>query len=228
MESVKALAAAALSLLLPIAAHASLARAATFDDKVENAAAILVGKCVKQHADWDADHRWILTYSTFTVEKSLKGQAQPEVTIVTPGGSVGGIHQETVGMPAFREGNDNVLFIRNTASGPTVLYFEQGAYDVVRDEKGNRIVQPVASDSVHIDPQRGVAVGPEGARPLPQFEGEVHDSIRRNVQNRMEIIHPRPRKTKTATVGEILQRNKLLVMLAAFGLFLSAGQLFRR
>ena len=52
-------------------------------------------------------------------------------------------------------------------------------------------------------------------------------SIRRNVQNRMEIIHPTPRK-KTASVTEILQRNKLLVMLAAFGLFLSAGQLFRR
>lgn len=221
----KALAAAALSLLLPIAAHASLARAATFDDKVENAAAILVGKCVKQHADWDADHRWILTYSTFTVEKSLKGPAQPEVTIVTPGGSVGGIHQDTVGMPAFREGNDNVLFIRNTAAGPTVLYFEQGAYDVVRNDHGDRIVQPVASDAVHIDTQRGVAVAPEGPRPLPQFEREVGESMRRAL-NRMEIVKPQPKKQ--ASMGEILRRNKLLVMLAAFGLFLSAGQLFRR
>lgn len=221
----KALAAAALSLLLPIAAHASLARAATFDDKVENAAAILVGKCVKQHADWDADHRWILTYSTFTVEKSLKGPAQPEVTIVTPGGSVGGIHQDTVGMPAFREGNDNVLFIRNTAAGPTVLYFEQGAYDVVRNDHGDRIVQPVATDAVHIDTQRGVAVAPEGPRPLPQFEREVGESMRRAL-NRMGIVKPQPKKQ--ASMSEILRRNKLLVVLAAFGLFLSAGQLFRR
>jgi hypothetical protein len=222
---VKALAAAALSLLLPIAAHASLARAATFDDKVENAAAILVGKCVKQRADWDPDHRWILTYSTFTVEKSLKGSSQPEVTVVTPGGVVGGIHQDTIGMPAFREGNDNVLFIRNTAAGPTVLYFEQGAYDVVRNDKGDRIVQPVASDAVHIDTQRGMAVAPEGPRPLPQFEREVGEAMRRSL-NRMEIVKPRPKKQ--ASLGEILRRNKLLVMLAAFGLFLSAGQLFRR
>lgn len=221
----KALAAAALSLLLPIAAHASLARAATFDDKVENAAAILVGKCVKQRADWDPDHRWILTYSTFTVEKSLKGSSQPEVTVVTPGGVVGGIHQDTIGMPAFREGNDNVLFIRNTAAGPTVLYFEQGAYDVVRNDKGDRIVQPVASDAVHIDTQRGMAVAPEGPRPLPQFEREVGEAMRRSL-NRMEIVKPRPKKQ--ASLGEILRRNKLLVMLAAFGLFLSAGQLFRR
>ncbi|HEY4641027.1 MAG TPA: hypothetical protein VII75_06755 [Thermoanaerobaculia bacterium] len=222
----KALAAAALSLLFPLAAHASLARAATFDDKVENAASIVVGKCVKQHADWDADHRWILTYSTFNVEKSLKGQRQSEITIVTPGGSVGGIHQDTIGMPAFREGNDNVLFIRNTAAGPTVLYFEQGAYDVVRSDKGDRIVQPVASDAVHIDPQRGMAVAPEGPRPLPQFEREVGESMRRAL-NRMDIVPPHPPK-KQASMGEILRRNKLLVMLAAFGLFLSAGQLFKR
>ena len=221
----KALAAAALSLLLPIAAHASLARAATFDEKVENAASIIVGKCVKQHAEWDADHRWILTYSTFTIEKSLKGPMQPDVTIVTPGGAVDGIHQDTIGMPAFREGADNVLFIRNTAAGPTVLYFEQGAYDVVRNDKGDRIVQPVASDSVHIDTQRGIAVAPEGPRPLTQFEREVGESMRRAL-NRMEIVPPRPKKQ--ASMGDILRRNRLLVMLAAFGLFLSAGQFFRR
>ena len=222
----KALAAAALSLLLPIAAHASLARAESFDDKVTNAASIILGKCTKQHAEWDADHRWILTYSTFSIEKRFKGPAQSEVTIVTPGGAVGGIHQDTIGMPVFRDGNDNVLFIRNTSVGPTVLYFEQGAYDVVRNEKGDRIVQPVATDAVHIDPQRGMAVAPEGPRPLPQFEREVGESMRRAL-NRMEIT-PQPKPKKQASMSDILRRNKLLVMLAAFGLFLSAGQLFRR
>jgi hypothetical protein len=222
----KALAAAVIALLLPIAAEATLARAATFDEKVENANAIVLGKCMNQRADWDNDHRWILTYSTFKVEKAMKGSLQQQVTIVTPGGAVDGVHQDTIGMPSFREGGDNVLFIRNTAAGPTVLYFDQGAYDVVADAKGNRIVQPVATDTVHIDTQRGLAVGPEGARPLPQFEGEVNSSLRRTAAQRMELIRPKARKQ--ASLGEILQRNRLLVMLAAFGLFLSAGQLFRR
>ena len=223
----KALTAAFIALLLPIAAQASLARAATFDDKVENAASIILGKCTTQRAQWDADHRWILTYSTFKVEKAMKGSMQPEVTVVTPGGSVDGMHQETIGMPAFREGADNVLFIRNTSAGPTVLYFEQGAYEVVPDAKGERIVQPVASDSVHIDTQRGMAVGPEGPRSLRQFESDVNVSLRRSAAQRMELMHPRQPK-KQASLGEILQRNRLLVVLAAFGLFLSAGQLFRR
>jgi len=222
----KLLATALISLLIPIAAQASLARAATFDDKVENAAAIVLGKCTNQHAEWDSSHRWILTYSTFKIEKSMKGPQQQEVTVITPGGSVDGVHQETIGMPVFREGADNVLFVKNTPSGPTILYLEQGAYDVVRDPKGDRIVQPVASESMYIDTQRGMAVAPEEPRPLPQFESEVHASIRRNAMQRMEIVQPRPKKQ--ASMGEILQRNKLLVMLAAFGLFLSAGQLFRR
>jgi hypothetical protein len=222
----KALAAALISLLIPIAAKATLARAATFDDKVEKAAAIVLGKCTNQRSDWDSDHRWILTYSTFRVEKAMKGTMQPEVTVVTPGGAVDGVHQDTIGMPVFRQGADNVLFIRNTAAGPTVLYFEQGAYDVVRDPKGDRIVQPVASDTVHIDTQRGMAVGPEGPRPLSQFESDVNTSLRRTAAQRMELVRPKVRKQ--ASLSEILQRNRLLVMLAAFGLFLSAGQLFRR
>jgi len=224
----KALAASLIALLLPLSATASIARAVAFDDKVDDAASIVLGKCVRQTAKWDADRRWILTRSTFRVEKAMKGQPQGEVTVITPGGSVDGIHQDTIGMPSFREGSDNVLFIRNTASGPTVLYFEQGAYDVVRDEKGNRIVRPVASDAVHVDTQRGMAVGPEAPRPLPQFESEVASAIRRNAAQRMEIVKPLPKKTNSASLGEILHRNRLLVMLAAFGLFLSAGQLFRR
>ncbi len=222
------LAVAAVSLLLPIAAQASLAKAASFDEKVENANAIILGKCTQQRSGWDADHKWILTWSTFKVEKAMKGGQPAEVTVVVPGGSVNGIHQESIGMPVFREGEDNVLFIRDTPSGPTVLYFEQGAYDVVRDSKGTRIVQPVSTGSVFIDTQRGTAAAPESARPLAQFESEVGASIRRSVQQRMDILHPRPKTRPTATIGEILQRNRLLVMLTAFGLFLSAGQLFRR
>jgi hypothetical protein len=48
----------------------------------------------------------------------------------------------------------------------------------------------------------------------------------RHSLNRMGIVKPQPRKQ--ASMGEILRRNKLLVMLAAFGLFLTAGQFFRR
>src|SRR5205085_9474331 len=120
--------AAALVLLALPAAHAAIAAAASFDDKVDNAAAIILGKCVRTESRLDPSGRWILTYSTFAVEKSFKGGAAGEVTLVTPGGSVDGVHQSTIGVPAFREGDEHVVFVKNTRLGPTVLYFDQGTY----------------------------------------------------------------------------------------------------
>src|SRR5207253_2111960 len=133
-------------LLVAPAAHASLAVAATFDQKVANAAAIVLGKCVRQESRFDPSGRWILTYSTFQVEKTMKGSAMPEITIVTPGGQVGSLHQTSSGIPAFRPGAENVIFVKSSNLGATVLYFDQGAYDVKSDEHGQLIVTPVPSN----------------------------------------------------------------------------------
>jgi len=65
--------AAALVLLAVPAAHAAIAVAASFDDKVDNAAAIILGKCIRTESKYDPSGRWIVTYSTFAVEKSFKG-----------------------------------------------------------------------------------------------------------------------------------------------------------
>ncbi|MEA2337040.1 MAG: hypothetical protein QOE82_1047, partial [Thermoanaerobaculia bacterium] len=42
----------AITLAVP-AAHAAVAQAASFDEKVDNAAAIILGKCVKTEARFD-------------------------------------------------------------------------------------------------------------------------------------------------------------------------------
>src|ERR1041385_870637 len=109
------------------AALASVETAAPFEEKVDNAASIVVGRCVKNESRWDPSGRWILTYSTFKVTNTFKGAPQPEVTVVVPGGTVGGVHQSSVGLPSFAEGSENVLFIRHSKVGPTGLYSDQGA-----------------------------------------------------------------------------------------------------
>ena len=151
-------------------AAASVARAVSFDEKVESAEAIILGRCIRNHSALDPSGRWIVTYSTFQVSKTLKGNASGEVTIITPGGALNGLHQETIGVPRFSEGEQNVLFIRNDRVGPTVLYMDQGAYRVTDDR-----VVPVPSDLVLIDTQTGLArsTAEEGARSLQEFEREV-------------------------------------------------------
>ena len=213
-------------LLLPLRAEATLAEAKSFDDKVENAAAIVIGKVVSTESRWDNARRWILTYNRFEVEKSLKGFQGREVTIVTPGGVVDNIQQDTVGVPRFEVGDEHVLFVRNTAAGPTVLYFEQGAYELIRDQRGDRTVVPAVSSAVLIDTQAGRAVAPEEPATLRAFEGRVRETIKRREAIRMEMIE-RQKKERSSIAG-VLQRNKALVLLALIGAVLATWQLIKR
>ena len=206
-------------------AHATLQRAVAFDDKVDQAAAIVLGKVVRTHSQWDPSHRWILTYSTFTVEQTMKGTAPAEVTVVTPGGTVGNVVQSTIGIRPFREGDENVIFIKNTTAGPTVLYFDQGAYDVT-DDHGQKMVAPVATDAVHLDTQRGAIVEPEHVRTLSEFARDVHDSIERTRANKMELVRNR-QKQQQASLMETLLKYKLLVALALIGTLLATSHFFR-
>jgi hypothetical protein len=221
------LALAAVLLLIPVQAGATLAEAKSFDDKVENAAAIVIGKCVATESRWDPARKWILTYNRFAIEKSLKGNFQGgEVTIVTPGGIVGNIQQDTVGIPKFDVGNEHVLFVKNTAAGPTVLYFEQGSYELIRDQRGDRTVIPAVSSAVLIDTQAGRAVAPEEPTTLRAFEGRVRETIKRRDAIRMEMIE-REKRERNSLIS-VLQRNKALVLLALVGAVLATWQLVKR
>jgi hypothetical protein len=216
---------AATATLAPVAAHATIAIAVPFDQKVESADAIVLGRCTQTRSQYDPSGRWILTYSTFQVEKAMKGSSATEVTVVTPGGEVGGIRQSTVGVPAFEKGRDQVLFVRGTRLGATVADFDQGAYDVL-DENGQRIVRPVPSGATRMDTQNGVVVEAEAAQPLASFEKAVRLSVERNAKNRMGLIEKRDRQQSSIT--DVLSRNKMLVMLALVGAALATWQLLRR
>lgn len=206
---------------------ATLTKAATFDEKVANSAAIVLGHVVKKDSKWDDQHRYILTYTTFRIEKSYKGlDGQQEITVVTPGGRVGDVIQDTSGVPEFAEGTDRVVFVRNSSAGPTVLYFDQGAYDVAKNGS-ERIIQPVASDAVLLDTQRGMAVAPEEPRTLQQFERAVQDSERRTAFNRMEMIR-RQQQVQQPSLTATLARYKYFIVLALLGIAVATWQLIRR
>jgi hypothetical protein len=213
------------------AAHAAIAQAATFDEKVDNAAAIILGKCVKTEARFDPTGRWIVTYATFVVEQSMKGSAAGELTIVTPGGVVNGIHQETIGVPAFHAGDEHVIFLRNTRLGPSPLYFDQGTYNVTAGDHGEKLIVPMPSNVIHIDTQRAMAAAPaDEPRTLGAFQQAVSDSMR-GTAKRMQMsamTSETKRKAKQTSVWTTLASNRLLVALALVGIAIAAWQLWRR
>jgi hypothetical protein len=185
----------------------------------------VLGKCVSTHSQWDAEHRWILTYSTFDVEQAIKGNAPAQITIVTPGGSVGKLSQDTIGVPTFREGDENVVFTKATNLGPTVLYFDQGTYDVAADARGEKMVMPRPSGAVLVDTQRGAAYEPEHGRTLRDFQRDVNDSIERTRGQKMEMM--RAQKEQQSIAG-VLGHYKLLIALAIVGITIATWQFLRR
>lgn len=209
-------------------AHATLAAAATFDEKVENASSIVLGKCIKTESRQDPTGRWILTYSTFTIEKTIKGNPATEITIVTPGGQVGTTRQDTIGIPQFRTGDEQVLFVKDSRVGPTVLYFDQGAYDDAVDDRGEKIVAPIQSTLVKIDTQRGFAVPAELPRRLKDFQDDVAVSVRgaRQRQMQFEMIQSKQQQ-KQATIGSVLLRYKWIIGIALLGAAVATWQLLR-
>jgi hypothetical protein len=209
------------------AAHAAIAQAATFDEKVDNSAAIILGKCVKTEAKFDPSGRWIVTYATFAVEQSMKGDASGQLTVVTPGGTVNGIHQETIGVPIFQAGDEHVVFLRNTRLGPSPLYFDQGTYNVAAGDHGEKLVVPMPSNVIHIDSQRAMAVAPaDEPRTLAAFKSAVSESMR-GTQKRLEMNAMAKAKPETS-IWTTLAANKLLVALALVGLAIAGWQLWRR
>ena len=212
------------------AANAAIQAAATFDEKVENAASILLGKCVKSESRLDPSGRWILTYSTFEVEKSLKGVTPQQITLVVPGGTVGSLHQETIGMPAFRVGDEHVVFVKNTRFGPTVLYFDQGAYSVTKDDRGDKIVSPIPTNVVKIDTQRGMGVAPNDMpRTMRDFEQAVSDSLRDSREQKMRMnAMAAENARREASLWSIIARNKFFVLIALAGIAFATWQLLRR
>lgn len=222
---------AVLVLLMTVpAANAAIQAAATFDEKVENAASIILGKCVKNESRLDPSGRWILTYSTFDVEKSLKGVAPQQITLVVPGGTVGSLHQETIGMPAFREGDEHVVFVKNTRFGPTVLYFDQGAYSVAGDDHGDKIVSPIPTNVVQMDTQRGMGVAPNDLpRTMHDFEQAVSDSLRDSRERKMRMdAMAAENARREASLWSIIARNKFFVLIALAGIAVATWQLLRR
>lgn len=220
------LALAAVLLLVPLAADATVLRAIDFEDKVDHADAIVIGECIAQSSRYDQSRDWVLTRSTFRVEKTIKGLPSQEITIVTPGGTAGHIAHEVIGVPRFRKGDQNLLFVRNSSAGPTVLYFEQGAYRVEKDDRGDRIVRPMMSTPMLVSTGRGDSTVPEPPRTLRDFEREVRDTMREREAIRMQMLEKQRREA--ASIGNRLRKNAPLVVLALIGVLLASWQLYRR
>ncbi len=215
------------ALMISAPADATIARAVSFDEKVVRADSIILGRCVRTESQFDPTGKWIVTYSTFAVDRNLKGAQLPEVTLVTPGGQVGSLRQETVGVPRFRQGDRHVLFVKKTSLGSSVLFFDQGTYKANKAADGEVIVEPVSSDTVLLDTQSGRAGVAEGPRTLRDFETQVREILsepgKRDFEKAAVVASSKAAsRNEPGAFTRFVSTNRLLLSLVTIGLVLSA------
>lgn len=221
------------SLALSWPMGASVARHVAFDQKVDEAESIVFGKCLDTQSSFDPSGKWIITRARFQVEKSIKGNAGSTVEVMLPGGTVNGIHQETVGVPSYEKGDERVLFVKRGKLGASVLYLDQGSYAVQQDSSGRRSVAPAASDLILLDAQTGKVAAVEGIRSLDTFERDVAMSTQRvaaqrlNQSSALSAAGSAPRDWRT-NASEFFEENRLLLALLALGALIAVIPLLKR
>jgi len=162
------LAALALFVILPVAAHATVVLPIEFRELVNLAPVIVHGHVVDVHAQYVDGRRSIETVVTLEAADYLKGNLGDRVTFKVPGGELGSYRTTFVGAPEFREGDELVLFLKGDASAPSIIGLSQGAFRIVADARsGQRMVTTPILMGRSSGAARAVVRGDVTRKPLP-------------------------------------------------------------
>ena len=108
----------------------------SFDSLCETSAKIAHVKCVASKSIIAEDG--VRTETRFQIFEKIKGELGKEIVIALPGGQVGDLRVTVPGMPAFREGEETVLFLSGPdgTGSPWPVGLDQGCYKVLSEASG--------------------------------------------------------------------------------------------
>lgn len=112
-------------------------------DLATRAPLIVVGTATAQQSEWF--EKRIITRTTFTIEKAIKGEASGSITIVTLGGVVDGIGQRVAGTARFAPDETAVVFLEpSPIDGWRVVGMAQGKLRIEPGVDGGRVVRDLS------------------------------------------------------------------------------------
>lgn len=131
-------------ILLPAHALAVLVVPMTFEQLVDEAAAVVYARVADVHGQWTADRQSIDSVVRLEALQYFKGDLGESISMKLPGGEAGGRIQVIPGAPVLRTGDVVVVFLK--ARGPAMLStlgLGQGIFRVARDRgTGAMLVTP--------------------------------------------------------------------------------------
>jgi hypothetical protein len=159
---------AAALLAAPVALGATVLVPIEFRELVTTTPVIVHGHVTDVRARFVDGRRSVETFVTVAADEYLKGNLGQHVTFRVPGGELGRYRTVFVGAPAFRVGEEVVLFLK-TPSGavPFVAGLNQGAYRVVEDGRSGRrmVTSPIVMARDGMAPE-AVVRGAAARRPM--------------------------------------------------------------
>lgn len=104
--------------------------------------AVVVGKVASLSSEWNETKTRIQTRVRISVDQTVKGDASMrEMTLVIPGGEVGGIGEVYSHSPRFQRDEAVVVFAtRNSTGEYRVSDGNQGKFTVLKDDLTSRLV----------------------------------------------------------------------------------------
>src|SRR6185503_7609143 len=122
-----------LSAVLSANAQATTVPAVGLDRMVSEAELIVRGTVTDVQPRWSDEDSTIYTYVTLSDVDVIHGEHSGPLTLRFEGGEIGDHRVEVDGMPAFRKGEEEILFVRAGQAGasPVVGLF-QGRFKVAR------------------------------------------------------------------------------------------------
>jgi hypothetical protein len=168
-----ALAGLMLALALPPSLDASVVIPATLDELAGEAALIVHARVARVDARQAPGTLRVERVVTLAVVRALKGSTGEALQLVLPGGTYGRYRTVVPGVPEVAEGEEAVLFLRQTPTGTAHLVgFSQGILRVRIDPStGQRMVAAPVMSGVAGPVVRGAA--DRGPQPLATIEARI-------------------------------------------------------
>jgi hypothetical protein len=158
----------ALLLAAPLALRATVIIPIEFRELVTTTPVIVHGHVTDVRAAFVDGRRSVETFVTVAADEYLKGDLGEHLTFRVPGGELGRYRTVFVGAPAFRVGEEVVLFLKMTPGrAPSIAGLNQGAYRVVEDAQTRRrmVTSPVLMSRDGQEPE-AVVRGAAARRPM--------------------------------------------------------------
>jgi hypothetical protein len=163
----------------------------TFNELVDEADTIFQGSVTSVKSEWvgEGAQRHIMTYVTFKVDQTIKGDAGATYTLRMLGGTVDGETMAISDAPKFAVGDRDILFVQNNGSQVIPLVgIMHGRFHIRTDQTGREVVTKNNGEAIkslaHLSAETGAEEN-KSAMTADQFKAAVAERVR-------QTQHPAP------------------------------------